>query len=130
MELRIFTPRPEVSSAEEVWKERKQAEAAVRAYVADWPSTMAFVHGPQGSGKIHLIENVLKDTGRDALTIDCRALQNATSDTQLIQALAGQAGYWPVFSFLNSVNHLIDLASVSLIGQKGALPLPRVVGKC
>ncbi|KAJ7929322.1 RNA12 protein-domain-containing protein [Mycena leptocephala] len=121
MELRIFTPRPEVSSAEEVWKERKQAEAAVRAYVADWPSTMAFVHGPQGSGKIHLIENVLKDTGRDALTIDCRALQNATSDTQLIQVLAGQAGYWPVFSFLNSVNHLIDLASVGLIGQKANL---------
>ncbi|KAF7338610.1 Mitochondrial escape protein 2 [Mycena venus] len=102
MELRIFTPRPQASSAEEVWKERKQAEAAVRAYIDDWPSTIAIP--------------VVKP-----LTIDCRALQNATSDTQLIAVLAKQTGYWPVFSFLNSVNHLIDLASVGLIGQKANL---------
>ncbi|KAJ7470384.1 RNA12 protein-domain-containing protein [Mycena latifolia] len=118
MELRIFTPQPTASSAEEVWKERKQAEADVRAYLADWPSTIAFVHGPQGSGKTRLLEAVLKDAGRNVLTIDCRALQNATSDSQLISILAGQVGYWPVFSFLNSVNHLIDLASLGLIGQK------------
>ncbi|KAJ7871518.1 RNA12 protein-domain-containing protein [Mycena olivaceomarginata] len=112
---------PQASTAEEVWKERKQAEAAVRTYIADWPSTIAFVHGPQGSGKTGLIENVLKDTGRRALTIDCRALQNATSDSKLITVLAKQTGYWPVFSFLNSFNHLIDLASVGLIGQKANL---------
>jgi ABC-type ATPase involved in cell division len=123
MELRIFTPTPQASTAEEVWKERKQAEAAVRTYIADWPSTIAFVHGPQGSGKTGLIENVLKDTGRRALTIDCRALQNATSDSKLITALAKQTGYWPVFSFLNSFNQLIDLASVGLIGQKGVCAL-------
>ncbi|KAJ7090200.1 RNA12 protein-domain-containing protein [Mycena belliarum] len=118
MELRIFTPHPTASTAEEVWKERKQAESDVRAYLADWPSTIAFVHGPQGSGKTRLLEAVLKDAGRNVLTIDCRALQNAASDTQLITVLAGQVGYWPVFSFLNSINHLIDLASVGLIGQK------------
>ena len=28
-------------------------------------------------------------------------------------------GYYPVFSFLSSLNGLIDLASVGLIGQKG-----------
>ncbi|KAJ6606606.1 RNA12 protein-domain-containing protein [Mycena vulgaris] len=131
MELRIFTPHPETSSAEEVWKERKQAEADVRAYLADWPSTIAFVHGPQGSGKTRLLEAVLKDAGRNVLTIDCRALQNATSDTQLIKVLAGQVGYWPVFSFLNSFNHIIDLASVGLIGQKANLSstLPEQVGE-
>ncbi|KAJ6547159.1 RNA12 protein-domain-containing protein [Mycena capillaripes] len=121
MELRIFTPRPEASSAEEVWKERKQAGTAVSAYIADWPNTIAFVHGPQGSGKTRLLETVLKDAGRKALTIDCRSLQNATSDTQLISVLAKQVGYWPVFSFLSSANHLIDLASVGLIGQKANL---------
>ncbi|KAJ7702409.1 exonuclease [Mycena rosella] len=121
MELRIFTPEPKASSAEEVWKERKQAEADVRAYLGDWPSTIAFVHGPQGSGKTRLLEAVLKDGGRNVLMIDCRALQNATSDTQLINLLAGQVGYWPVFSFFNSVNHLIDLASIGLIGQQANL---------
>ncbi|KAJ7697118.1 RNA12 protein-domain-containing protein [Mycena olivaceomarginata] len=93
-ELRIFTPRPEaVSPAEEVWKERKQAEAALRTYITEWPSTIAFVHGPQGSGKSHLLNAVL----------------------------ARQTGFWPFFSFLGSIHHLIDLASVGLIGQKANL---------
>ncbi|KAJ7684746.1 RNA12 protein-domain-containing protein, partial [Mycena polygramma] len=121
MELNIFTPHPQASSAEEVWKERKQAESAVRAYINDWPSTIAFVHGPQGSGKTSLIEAVLKEADRNVLTIDCRPIQNATSDTQLISVLAKQVGYWPVFSFLDSFNHIIDLASVGLIGQKANL---------
>jgi hypothetical protein len=29
------------------------------------------------------------------------------------------AGYYPVFSFLSSLNGLIDLASMGIIGQKG-----------
>lgn len=37
----------------------------------------------------------------------------------MVKSLAEQTGYWPIFSFLNSVNNLIDLASVGLIGQKG-----------
>ncbi|KAJ7756804.1 RNA12 protein-domain-containing protein [Mycena maculata] len=121
MELRIFEPHPKTSSAEEVWKERKKAEADVRTYLEDWPSTIAFVHGPQGSGKTRFLEAVLKDNERRVLTIDCRALQNATSDTQLITVLARQVGYWPVFTFLNSAGHIIDLASVGLIGQKANL---------
>jgi Ni2+-binding GTPase involved in maturation of urease and hydrogenase len=73
-----------------VWKERRQASVAVCTYIADWPSTIVFVHGPQGSGKTGLIENVLKDTSRHALTTDCCALQNATSDSKLITVLAKQ----------------------------------------
>ncbi|KAG6833500.1 hypothetical protein H0H87_006072 [Tephrocybe sp. NHM501043] len=53
------------------------------------------------------------------MTIDCRVLQNTTSDSQMVASLATQTGYWPVFTFLNSMNNLIDLASVGLIGQKG-----------
>ena len=55
---------------------------------------------------------------RNTLLIDCRELQMTMSDSQLIGALASQTGYWPVFTFLQSVNNLIDLASVGLIGQK------------
>ncbi|KAK7023862.1 mitochondrial escape protein 2 [Favolaschia claudopus] len=123
LQLRIFTPQSssQVSMAEDVWKERQQAEAALRAYIADWPSTVAFLHGPQGSAKTGLVQTVLKDSGRRSLTIDCRALQNASSDSQLTALLGKQTGYWPVFSFFNSFNHLIDLASVGLIGQKANL---------
>jgi RNA12 protein len=55
------------------------------------------------------------------LIIDCAELLRANSDTRLIEALSRQTGYWPVFTFLNSMNNLIDLASVGLIGQKGML---------
>lgn len=57
--------------------------------------------------------------GRRALVIDVEALSKAGSDAALVSGLAQQTGYWPVFSFLNSMNNLIDLASVGLIGQKG-----------
>ena len=57
---------------------------------------------------------------RKRLIIDCREFQSTTSESQLVSALAAQTGYWPMFTFLNSMGGLIDLASVGLIGQKGA----------
>ena len=62
---------------------------------------------------------VLEQTGRSVLTIDCRKLHAAPSDSAIVAELAAQTGYWPVFTFLNSMNSLLDLASVGLIGQKG-----------
>lgn len=56
---------------------------------------------------------------RKRLIINCREFHNTTSDSQLVSALAHQTGYWPIFTFLNSMGGLIDLASVGLIGQKG-----------
>ena len=53
------------------------------------------------------------------MVIDVGELSKAGSDSALVSGLANQTGYWPVFSFLNSVNNLIDLASVGVIGQKG-----------
>ncbi|KAF8078176.1 RNA12 protein-domain-containing protein [Lyophyllum atratum] len=105
----------EVQPAEEVWKERDDAVGSLKSYLSDLPTTVAFVHGPQGSGKTRMLEAVLKESGRSAMIIDCRSLQSTTSDTQM------QTGYWPVFTFLNSINNLIDLASVGLIGQKTGL---------
>ncbi|KAK7048069.1 mitochondrial escape protein 2 [Favolaschia claudopus] len=118
-ELNLFAPQP--TSTEETWKERKQADTAVRAYISDWPSTIAFLHGPRGSGKKSLVDNILKTTNRKSLVIDCRALQNATTDTQFLTVLAKQTNYIPFFPFINSLHHLIDLASVGFIGQKANL---------
>lgn len=108
-------------STGEVWRERREAVDAMKAYLTDMPSTITFIHGPQGSGKTRMLQTVLKEFDRKSLVIDCRELQKAASDSQLIEALARQVGYWPVFTFLNSVNNLIDLASVGLIGQKTGL---------
>lgn len=56
------------------------------------------------------------------MIIDVGVLTKAGTDMALVSGLASQTGYWPVFSFLNSVNSIIDLASVGLIGQKGKCP--------
>ena len=55
-----------------------------------------------------------------AMIIDVGELSKASSEMALVSGLATQTGYWPVFSFLNSLNNMIDLASVGVIGQKGA----------
>jgi hypothetical protein len=44
---------------------------------------------------------------------------SAPNDSATIRELAKQTGYWPYFSSLTSLNNMIDLASVGLIGQKG-----------
>ncbi|RDX48409.1 exonuclease [Lentinus brumalis] len=104
-----------------VWKERLEAEEALRKYLADLPSTIAFVHGPQGSGKTRMLSTLLKESGRKAMVIDVGELSKASSEMALVSGLANQTGYWPVFSFLNSLNNMIDLASVGIIGQKAGL---------
>ncbi|EPQ58246.1 hypothetical protein GLOTRDRAFT_57027 [Gloeophyllum trabeum ATCC 11539] len=101
-----------------VWKEREDAEDAVSRYLSEMPSSVAFVHGPQGSGKSTMLTKILNETGRKALIIDCSQLFKANSDINLVASLADQTGYWPVFRFMDSLNSLIDMASVGLIGQK------------
>ncbi|KAG2115212.1 RNA12 protein-domain-containing protein [Suillus discolor] len=110
--------REGVSPQGDIWKEREDAESAVRSYLSDLPSTVAFVHGPQGSGKSRMVEAIIRDTGRKTLVIDCAELNRATSDMRLVSALAQQTGYRPIFAFLNSVNNMVDIATVGLIGQK------------
>ncbi|KAF9475682.1 hypothetical protein BDN70DRAFT_883451 [Pholiota conissans] len=116
-----FKSHTSESSMPEVWKERRAAQSALHAYLADTPTTIAFVHGPQGSGKTTMVETVVRDSKRAALVINCRNLHNTSTDSALVSGLAGQTGYWPVFNFLNSMNTLIDLASVGLIGQKAGV---------
>jgi predicted AAA+ superfamily ATPase len=103
---------------EDGWKERKQAENSINAYLTDTPTTVAFIHGPQGSGKSRMVKAKINELKRSTLVIDCRELLKATSDSQIVGELAKQTGYWPIFNFLNSMSSLVDLASVGLIGQK------------
>ncbi|RXW24136.1 hypothetical protein EST38_g1699 [Candolleomyces aberdarensis] len=112
---------PDISSQKSAWKERSDAYDSVKTYLTDKPSTIAFMHGPQGSGKTTMLKAVLSEEGRTVLYIDCRELQNQASDSALVTALARQTGYWPVFTLFNSMGNLIDLASVGLIGQKAGI---------
>ncbi|KAI1790774.1 exonuclease [Ganoderma leucocontextum] len=122
-----LSPSPEeeeqspLAGGQGAWKERREAEETVKKYLTDFPNTVAFIHGPQGSGKTRMLSRLLKDSGRKAIIIDVAQLTKASSDTALVAGLASQTGYWPVFSFLNSVNNVIDMASVGIIGQKAGL---------
>ncbi|KAF8599618.1 hypothetical protein BDV93DRAFT_526000 [Ceratobasidium sp. AG-I] len=115
----VFSGRP-TDEAEEpaIWKERTDAKVTLRSYLNDFPSTIAVIHGPAGSGKGDLVASVLKEEDRPTVTIDCAKIMSAGSDAASIQELAKQTGYRPYFSFLSSMNNMIDLASVGLIGQK------------
>ncbi|KAF8906048.1 RNA12 protein-domain-containing protein [Gymnopilus junonius] len=116
----ISSPHP-ASKPENGWKERGEAVSALQRYLNDMPSTIAFVHGPKGSGKASMVDSIIQQSERNTLFIDCKTLNNAPSDSALVAALAAQTGYWPVFNFVNSMGSLIDLASVGLIGQKAGL---------
>ncbi|ELU40419.1 exonuclease [Rhizoctonia solani AG-1 IA] len=119
-----------------IWRERKDAKATLRAYLNDLPSTVAVIHGPAGAGKGELVDSIMKEkyrpviiihlswncnsdlTRRPSIIIDCAKILNTPNDSSMIRELATQTGYWPYFSFLTSLNNMIDLASVGLIGQK------------
>lgn len=101
-------------------------------YLVDTPSTVAVIHGPQGSGKSKMLAKVISMTSelsatssdstpsqpRKTVVIDCTEIYKAGTEAGIVTSLAAQTGYWPIFSFLSSMNNLIDLASVGLIGQK------------
>lgn len=123
------SPAPQTQHEKGEWKERVDAERYLLTYLADTPNTVAVLHGPQGSGKSKLLKTVLNGVGkmsgsdgepRKVIEIDCEEMYKTGggSDSGIVSSLAKQTGYWPVFSFLSSMNNLIDLASVGLIGQK------------
>lgn len=106
------------------WQDRMEAEANIDKWIREFPSTFIVVTGPPGSGKHELVQRMIESSHRPALDIDCAQVAKAKTDGGLVKQLAEQTSYWPVFSFLQSVNGLIDLASQGLIGQKAGFSTP------
>ena len=80
--------------------------------------TFIVVQGPRGSGKKELVlDQALKDR-KHKLLIDCKPIQEARGDGATIGAAALEVGYRPVFSWMNSISSLIDLAAQGTIGTK------------
>uniref|UniRef100_V5EX92 Mitochondrial escape protein 2 n=1 Tax=Kalmanozyma brasiliensis (strain GHG001) TaxID=1365824 RepID=V5EX92_KALBG len=106
------------------WWERRQSAETIQEWIREKPSTFITISGPRGSGKSGLVNKAIT---RDVqhLVIDCDAIaKTAKNDSLLIDALATETGYWPVFSWLSSINSMIDLAAVGLIGSKAGFATP------
>nr|XP_018263526.1 exonuclease [Kwoniella dejecticola CBS 10117]OBR85684.1 exonuclease [Kwoniella dejecticola CBS 10117] len=118
------TGESEEAIGKDAWQDRVEAEKDVERWLSEYPSTFITITGPPGSGKVSLVSRVLKQQAKPALVIDCAEIAKAKNDKGLLDALADQTGYYPVFSFMSSISGLIDLAAVGLIGQKAGFSTP------
>lgn len=101
-----------------IWDDRKSDIEQIRSWLIETSDTFIVVQGPRGSGKKELVmDQALKDR-KYKLVIDCRPIQEAHGESATIAAAAAQVGYWPVFSSMNSINSLVDLAAQGTIGAK------------
>lgn len=101
-----------------IWDDRKSAIEQVKTWLQETADTFIVVQGPRGSGKKELVlDQALKDR-KYTLLIDCKPIQEAHGDSATIGAAAVEVGYRPVFSWMNSLSSMMDLASQGIIGTK------------
>lgn len=110
--------RPDDDSLRAVWEDRQQAIDQLRTWLIETADTFIVVQGPRGSGKKELVLDQALKNHPNKLVIDCKPIQEARGDSATICAAAAQVGYRPVFSWMNNISSLIDLAASSTIGTK------------
>ena len=79
--------------------------------------TFIIVQGPRGAGQRDLVDEAIKHR-KYKLVIDCKPIQEARGDGATIAAAAAGVGYRPVFSWMNSISGMIDLAAQGAAGVK------------
>lgn len=117
----IFTfrlHRAEEASLDAIWDDRKQVVDQLQTWLMETADTFIVVQGPRGSGKKELILDQTLKKRSNTLLIDCKPIQEARGDSATISAAASSVGYRPVFSWMNSISSLIDLAAQGTIGVK------------
>lgn len=119
-DILAFHKKPDDDDAamEAIWDDRKGNIEALQKWLLEADNTFIVVQGPRGSGKNELVlDQAIKDW-KNKLIIDCKPLQEARGDSSTIRALALQTGYRPIFSWMNSISGLIDLAAQGAAGVK------------
>jgi len=109
------------SGMEVVWEGRKEQIEQIRSWMMESGGTFIVVQGPRGSGKREFVVDHALRHKRDAhrvLVVDCKPVQEARGDAATIASAAAQVGYRPVFSWMNNISGLLDLASQGLTGTK------------
>jgi hypothetical protein len=103
---------------EAVWDDRKGNIEQIQTWLMETADTFIIVQGPRGTGKRELVvDQALKDK-KNSLIIDCKPIQEARGDSATINATAAAVGYRPVFSWMNSISGMIDMAAQGATGVK------------
>ena len=110
--------RSQDDSLDAIWDDRKNEIDQIKAWLMETADTFIVVQGPRGSGKKELVIDQALKGRSNTLVIDCKPIQEARGDSATINAAAREVGYRPVFSWMNSVSSLIDLAAQGTIGTK------------
>lgn len=107
-----------------LWDERTEKSKLLNLWLNENLNTFIVVRGPKGSGKQEFVfDYALKDsqTPRKVLHISCDEIVNSKSDSSLIKNTALQLGYFPIFTWVNSISQFVDLGVQSITGQKSGL---------
>ena len=116
--LRREPRREETNALNAIFADRRSHIETLEKWLMETADTFIVVQGARGSGKRDLVvEQALKDR-HNKIVIDCKKIQDARGDTATINATAAAVGYKPVFSWLNSISGLIDLAVQGTTGVK------------
>ncbi|KAH8149861.1 uncharacterized protein LAJ45_06013 [Morchella importuna] len=100
-----------------VWDERIESVNQLQAWLRETVETFIVVQGPRGSGKRDLVVDTVLKGRKNVLVIDCEPINEAHGDSATIAAAAAQVGYRPVFSWLNTISSLLDLAAQGTLGS-------------
>lgn len=99
-------------------EDRKRDIEQIQDWLMESADNFIVIQGPRGSGKKELIWNHTIHERTSKLLIDCKPIQEARTEAATIAAAAEQVGYRPVFSWMNSISGLLDLAAQSATGVK------------
>lgn len=116
--FRFGKRRKNDDSLEILFEDRQGAIDQIKTWLVETADTFIVVQGPRGSGKKTLVLDQALEYQRYKLVIDCKPIQEARGDSATIRAAAAEVGYKPVFSWLNSISSLVDLAAQGTIGTK------------
>lgn len=117
-DLLAFRRKSEDVSLSVIWDDRKDVIDQIQNWLIETADTFIIIQGPRGSGKKELIFDQTLMGRPNTLLVDCKPLQEARGDAATIKAAAVAVGYYPIFSWLNSISSLIDLAAQGTFGVK------------
>jgi hypothetical protein len=101
-----------------IWDDRKPNITQIQNWLLESADTFIIVQGPRGSGKRELVLDQALKHRKNTLLIDCKPIQEARGDSATICAAAAEVGYRPVFSWMNSISGMVDLAAQGTTGVK------------